>query len=115
MSAWSDPFPLSHADRVAAIRRQVMYRAGERCENPDCRRETRSLEMDHWHGGPDRRRLESVGTCWALCVPCHRDRQANHPSARAWNDRFRRHCERYGYEFRPHLEHEPPPGGGRTA
>ncbi len=107
--------PFTRTDLVGLIRREVVYRSGERCENPDCARETRSVEMDHWHGGPDRKRLEGVETCWVLCVPCHRDRQANRPSAAVWNDRFRRHCERHGYPFRPHVEHASLPPGGRVA
>lgn len=110
----NEALPLPRAERVAAIRRQVMYRAAARCENPDCERETHALEMDHWHGGPDRQRLEAVETCWGLCVACHRARQANRPSAAIWNDRFRRHCERYGYAFVPHIEHALLPPGGRV-
>lgn len=62
-------------------------------------------EIDHWLGGSGRRRQrESIETIWLLCSSCHADRTANRPSVEHWNERFRLHCERYGYPFVPHLE-----------
>lgn len=95
--------------RMGQIRCDVIARLDEhnlgRCENPDCDHEVRiwGFVADHWLGGSGRRQAEErVETVWGLCVPCNTARTANQPSAAIWNDRHRRHCERYGYKFTPH-------------
>jgi hypothetical protein len=68
-------------------------------------------EWDHWLGGTGRRKpRESVATTWLLCRACHEARTESLPSAAFWNQRFGRHCERYGYPFSPHIEHAQLPG-----
>jgi hypothetical protein len=100
---------------IAEIRAAVMVRAGGQCEG--ClKRWGWSWTLDHFLGGAGRRKeKESIETCWALCgVPtgpgCHGKRTRNEPSAAHWNDRFREHCERYGYPVVQHVEHARLPG-----
>jgi hypothetical protein len=95
---------------TAELRRAVQERAGGVCEG--ClNRWGWSWTLDHFLGGAGRRKeKESIETCWALCgVPtgpgCHGKRTRNEPSAAYWNDRFREHCERYGYPVVQHVEH----------
>lgn len=96
--------------RSAAIRGLVMVRAGGVCEvEPYMGRffaHMRPLVLDHWLGGSGRRRQkQSVENTWAICTPCHRERTVNSPNAAYWNEKFRQHCQRYGYPFTPHVEH----------
>lgn len=57
-------------DRMARIREQVMERAQGHCEVCATGRAT---ECHHVLSGPLRRVRESVETCLALCMACHRD------------------------------------------
>lgn len=94
------------------IRATVMRRADGGCEA--CHIGAK-LEMDHWLGGAGRRReKQSAATCWALCagpLGCHRMRTENRPNAAWWNERFREHCTRHGFEFSPHIEKPALPQG----
>lgn len=58
------------AERAANIRIEVMRRCKDRCEF--CGVSNRQLEWHHVISGTERRRLESVETTAALCLPCHR-------------------------------------------
>lgn len=116
----------AHREDTGALRAAVFARAGGWCEVRELSRvglgELGSVtitercalaptEMDHWLGGWGRRRQkQSIETCWALCTEHHRLRQANYPSAAAWNLRFQKHCRAHGYPFTPHIEHAALPG-----
>ena len=106
---------------IAEIRAAVWERSGGRCENiGECLFLFESNpwdgELDHWMGGSGRRRSEqSMKNCWRLCWGCHRARTTNMPSVAYWNDRWKAHCERYGYAFAPHVEHAKAAREARTA
>jgi hypothetical protein len=86
------------------LRSDVLGRAQGRCESCGTLLASSGVVFDHWLGGSGRRRQrESLETCWALCVLCNWRRTTNLPTAEYWNDRFRIHCERYGYGYEPHL------------
>ena len=88
----------------AALRDDVIARSGCRCEACGADLRTAGMVLDHWLGGNGRRKaLESLKTLWALCLSCNEKRTANKPNAAHWNKIFERHCERYNYEFTPHI------------
>lgn len=101
-------------ERRAEVYAAVDARAGGRCElvSEMGRCLSGGQEHDHWRGGSERSIEERTETVWLLCSWHHKQRQANIPSAGFWNDMFARHCERHGYEFRPHIEHAPLRRGG---
>lgn len=70
--------------------------------------------MDHWlNGSGNRKKFESVETCWMLTIQCHRERQEYLPDVEIWNAKFKAHCDRHGYPFKPHIVHAQP--AARTA
>jgi 5-methylcytosine-specific restriction endonuclease McrA len=83
-----------------AVRAECVKRAGGKCENCCARFVGGPLEMDHFHG---RAVSETVETCWLLCRECHRQKTENNPNRQAWDDWFRKHCEKHGYPFRARL------------
>lgn len=83
----------THREEMGDIRRHVLERAKGRCEF--CGVTTASLEVDHMFGGANRRTLQSVFTCWALCRFCHLQKTANTPNAAHWLRVFREHCRRH--------------------
>lgn len=83
------------AAKTAEVRRQVMERANGSCEH--CGVSAWVLELDHVFGGSQRRLLESVETCWALCRTCHRSKTDNSPSRAFWLESFIAHALRHGY------------------
>lgn len=98
----------AHRAEVAAMREAVWRRSRGCCEA--CGKHLLPVEgeLDHWLGGFGRRLAEEcVESTWRLCRGCHDERHANKPSAAHWNDVFRDHCGRYGYEFKPHAEKSP--------
>ena len=86
---------------VSDLRTIVMTRAQGRCES--CGGEMHSeswrgvLELDHFLGGSNRRFLESIETCWALCSWCHQRKTRLQPSAESWFERFIQHARIHGY------------------
>jgi len=93
---------------MAVIRQHVLERAAGRCEACGSRFYAFNMpQIDHWLGGSGRRRpQQSVKTCWALCVACDKARTHNRPSAEHWNALFKKHCQKYGYPFHPHIVHQ---------
>lgn len=85
--------------RRAAIRAEVVARAGGLCEA--CLQPLRPEdpgELDEFFGGSGRRRqLMAVDTCWLLGHTCHQDKSANRPDAKHWIGLFVTHCGRHGY------------------
>lgn len=82
-------------ERVGEIRAAVFKRADEVCEHAGCH--SRATDLDHELGGANRRALESIETCRALCWTCHRLKTDNVPSRHYWASDFARHCARHGY------------------
>jgi hypothetical protein len=98
-----------HRESTGEIRERCMRRANGCCEACG-RRFTGSnpAQLDHWLGGIGRRRQrQSYETCWMLCATCHRGRTVHRPSVAYWNDLRAAFCERFGYPFQPHIEHQP--------
>ena len=88
------------------LRHDCLVRAKYLCENRSCRANlaSRGMAWDHWLGGGGRRtQLESKATTWVLCYGCNEKRTLNAPTAHYWNERFKEHCEKHGYEFTPHI------------
>jgi hypothetical protein len=101
----------------------VRERAGDLCEA--CRRPFTKLNpfsLDHWLNGTGRRiPKESVETCWGIHkFSCHPARQEYRFPLWAtvidlslyatglafWNATFKAHCDRQGYPFEAHIEHQ---------
>lgn len=81
-----------------SIKAQIALRSRGRCEACGKRLPKSEAQDDHFFGGSGRRlAMESVETCWHLCVPCHRDKTENRPSAEHWLEKFVAHCEKHGY------------------
>lgn len=100
----------SRAEVVSPLLEAARARANGFCESCELMRGP-SLFMDHWLGGNGRRRVEErLETVWMVCVDCNHNRTYNIPSAEYWNAKFAGHCERYGYPFVPHIEHQALPG-----
>lgn len=53
-------------------------------------------EWDEFYG----RRNVSVETTWMLTRYCHMHKTSNHPTRAAWDEKFKAHCEKYGYPFK---------------
>jgi hypothetical protein len=87
-------------EQTAAIRESVMWRAGGLCEC-GCGRQLNAnqfsyaAELDHFF--PKARTRQTVKTCWALTLHCHRRKTDNNPSAEHWLERFITHAEAHGY------------------
>lgn len=101
--------------KTAAIRAACVLRARGLCEC-GCGRILAVFgeTMDHWlNGSGNRKKFESIETCWMLTIQCHRERQEYLPDVETWNAKFKAHCDRHGYSFKPHIVHAEPPA--RTA
>ena len=101
----------NHREETARIRERVFQRAGGACEACRTGFVSWGRTMDHFYGGTGKSQRQTVENCWVLCgtpsIPgsCHYLRQRNEPSVSLWNERFRKHCERYGYPILAHIEH----------
>ena len=94
----------ARAARVVEVRAACVKRANGACEC--CGWQTdlpgypeSTSEWDEFYG----RRNVSVKTTWMLRRDCHREKTHNHPSRAVWDAKFKAHCEKYGYPFKPRL------------
>ena len=101
----------THKATTSAIRAAVMERAKWLCEA--CGKATTALELDHFKGGSNRRSMQSVASCWALCggnpESCHALKTRNAPSLAWWNGRFRAHATKHDLPILTHLVKPPRP------
>lgn len=92
----------SRRDEAAAIRAQVMARAGGRCEcgcEHNVYGEDESFlfvaTMDHfWGRGKTKQTVEN---CWCLAIRCHDQKTMNFPNAATWLCKFITHAQKHGY------------------
>lgn len=114
------PRPAPAKMTTAQIRAACVTRAGGICEcGCGSSLALRGETMDHWiNGTGNRKKFESVETCWMLTLKCHLNFRQLHrvpewatdfvgTGVEFWNWRFKIHCEKYGYPFRPHIVHQP--------